>query len=182
MRYGTSTDLAVYGVVATIAALFQAMFCGVGQAIQPIVSANFGAGQRERCQQVWKLSLRTALLLGVFFVLVCMLFPTWIVRVFMAVNAEVLAAAPGILRRYSMLFLFQGITVLSTYYLQSIMQNRQSMAVALLRSAALSGALLALLPIALGITGVWIAMPISECLTAVLALYFVYKDRFRKSA
>ena len=40
MRYGNATALAVYGVVATISSLFQALYCGVGQAIQPIVSAN----------------------------------------------------------------------------------------------------------------------------------------------
>ena len=79
MRYGNATDLAVYGVAATIAALFQAMFCGVGQAIQPIVSANFGAGQHGRCREVWQMSFATALLLGVIFVLTCMLFPTQIV-------------------------------------------------------------------------------------------------------
>ena len=120
MRYGNATDLAVYGVAATIAALFQAMFCGVGQAIQPIVSANFGAGQHGRCREVWQMSFATALLLGVIFVLTCMLFPTQIVQIFMAVNSDVLAAAPRILRLYCLLFIFQGITVLSTYYLQSI--------------------------------------------------------------
>ena len=176
MRYGTSTDLAVYGVAATIAVLFQAMFCGVGQAIQPIVSANYGANQRERCQKAWQMSFRTVLLLGVFLLMVCVLFPTQIVRLFMAVNDEVLAAAPRIMRIYCTLFLFQGITVLSTYYLQSIMQNRQSMAVSLLRSAVLSGILLAVLPMFFGITGVWIAQPVSECITTVIALLFIQKN------
>lgn len=176
MRYGNATDLAVYGVAATIAALFQAMFCGVGQAIQPIVSANFGAGQHGRCREVWQMSFATALLLGVIFVLTCMLFPTQIVQIFMAVNPDVLAAAPRILRLYCLLFIFQGITVLSTYYLQSIMQNRQSMIVALLRSAVLSGGLLLLLPRLLGITGVWIALPISECITAAAALIFIRRN------
>lgn len=47
MKYGSTTELAVYGVIATIASLFQALFCGVGQAIQPLVSANFGAGKKN---------------------------------------------------------------------------------------------------------------------------------------
>ena len=122
------------------------------------------------------MSFATALLLGVIFVLTCMLFPTQIVQVFMAVNPDVLAAAPRILRLYCLLFIFQGITVLSTYYLQSIMQNRQSMIVALLRSAVLSGGLLLLLPRLLGITGVWIALPISECITAAAALIFIRRN------
>src|SRR5699024_5118106 len=45
MLRSTATDAGLYGVVPTIAAVFQAMFCGVGQEIQRIVSAPFGAGQ-----------------------------------------------------------------------------------------------------------------------------------------
>ena len=58
-RYGNTDALAIYGVVATIASLFQALFCGVGQAIQPIVSANCGAKQTERIRSVWNMALMT---------------------------------------------------------------------------------------------------------------------------
>ena len=55
MRYGNATDLAVYGVAATIAALFQAMFCGVGRPFSPLylpISAQASmddAGRYGRC-------------------------------------------------------------------------------------------------------------------------------------
>ena len=48
LRYGSEVELAIYGVMTTIAALVQAMYCGVGQAIQPLVSANFGGRQYGR--------------------------------------------------------------------------------------------------------------------------------------
>ena len=61
MRYGGTVELAVYGVVATAGSLFQALFCGVGQAIQPLVSANYGAGNMGRVRAFWKLSFCTSL-------------------------------------------------------------------------------------------------------------------------
>ena len=57
MKYGDANDLAVYGMVATVSNLFLSMFSGVGQAIQPIVSANCGAREKERIKQTWRLSL-----------------------------------------------------------------------------------------------------------------------------
>lgn len=175
MRYGDTNALAVYGVVATITSLFQALYCGVGQAIQPIVSANCGAMQADRIKQVWKMSLTTVIVLGIGFTAVGELFPTQIVRLFMDVTSEVLAAAPGIIRPFFLLFLFLGITVLATYHLQSIMHGTVSMVIALLRSVVISGWLLFVLPLFLDITGVWIAMPISEFIVTVVALLYIYK-------
>lgn len=175
MRYGDTNALAVYGVVATITSLFQALYCGVGQAIQPIVSANCGAMQADRIKQVWKMSLTTVIVLGIGFTSVGELFPTQIVRLFMDVTPEVLTVAPGIIRPFFLLFLFLGITVLATYHLQSIMHGRMSMMVAILRSVVISGLLIYVLPLFVGILGVWVAMPISELIVAIIALIYIQK-------
>lgn len=175
MRYGDTNALAVYGVVATITSLFQALYCGVGQAIQPIVSANCGAMQADRIKQVWKMSLTTVIVLGIGFAAIGELFPTQIVRLFMDVTPEVLTVAPGIIRPFFLLFLFLGITVLATYHLQSIMHGRMSMMIAVLRSVVISGLLIYILPLFMGILGVWVAMPISELIVAIIALIYIQK-------
>ena len=175
MRYGDTNALAVYGVVATITSLFQALYCGVGQAIQPIVSANCGAMQTQRIKQVWKMSLTTVIVLGIGFTAIGELFPTQIVRLFMDVTPEVLTVAPGIIRPFFLLFLFLGITVLATYHLQSIMHGRMSMMIAVLRSVVISGLLIYILPLFMGILGVWVAMPISELIVAIIALIYIQK-------
>ncbi len=175
MRYGDTNALAVYGVVATITSLFQALYCGVGQAIQPIVSANCGAMQTQRIKQVWKMSLTTVIVLGIGFTAVGELFPTQIVGLFMDVTPEVLTIAPGIIRPFFLLFLFLGVTVLVTYHLQSIMHGRMSMMIAVLRSVVISGLLIYILPLVMGILGVWVAMPISELIVAIIALIYIQK-------
>ena len=80
MRYGGATELSVYGVAATIASLFQALFCGVGQAVQPLVSANFGAGKTERIRSVLRMSMLTVLVMGVLFTALGELLPVQITR------------------------------------------------------------------------------------------------------
>lgn len=175
MRYGDATALAVYGVVATIASLFQALYAGVGQAIQPIVSANCGAMQSDRIKQTWKMSLSTVVIMGIVFTAIGLLLPEQITQLFMETTPEVLAAAPGIIRPYFLVFLTMGITVLATYHLQSIMHGTMSMVVAILRSAVISGVLMFVLPLFLDILGVWLAMPISELIVAAIALYYIYK-------
>lgn len=173
MRYGGTAALAVYGVIGTICTLFQALFRGVGQAIQPIVSANCGAGQTERIEQAWKLSLRTVIALGAVFTAIGEVWPEQIVQLFIDTTPEVVTIAPSIIRPYFLVFLFLGITVLSTYYLQSNMHGKMSIVVAILRSVIISGLLLFVLPIFMGITGVWLAMPIAELIVTVVALRYI---------
>lgn len=173
MRYGGATELAVYGVIVTLTSLIQAVYCGVGQAIQPLVSVNYGAGQTGRVREFLKLSLLTSGWMGIVFTLTAEAFPIPIIRLFMNATPEVLAAAPEIMRCYAALYLFLGITVLATYYLQSVMRDKASVLVSVLRSLVISGALLYALPLVLGIRGVWLAMPVSEFLVMVLALALI---------
>ena len=120
------------------------------------------------------MSLTTVIVLGIGFTAVGELFPTQIVRLFMDVTPEVLAAAPGIIRPFFLLFLFLGVTVLATYHLQSIMHGRMSMMIAVLRSVVISGLLIYILPLVMGILGVWVAMPISELVVAAIALCYLH--------
>lgn len=175
LRYGSEVELAIYGVMTTIAALVQAMYCGVGQAIQPLVSANFGGRQYGRVRQFLKMSVVTVLIMGVLFMVLAEGLPVPIVQLFMDATPVVLAAAPSSMRLYSLLYLFLGFTVLSTYYLQSVMRDRASMAIGILRSLVVSGLLLYLLPLFWGINGVWLALPISECIVTVVAAVFLSK-------
>lgn len=173
--YGDTDSLAVYGVVVTITLLFQSLYSGVGQAIQPIVSANCGAGQDGRIRQVWKMSLSTVIAMGILFMAIGELLPVQIVCLFMNVTPEVLDIAPSIVRPYFLLILFLGITVLSTYHLQSTMHGKMSMTIAVLRSVVVSGLLLMGLPAIFDILGVWLVLPISELIVAIISLEYIYR-------
>ena len=140
-----------------------------------IVSANCGAMQTKRIKQTWKMSLTTVMVMGCLFTVIGELFPEQIVKLFIDATPQVIEAAPSIIRPFFLLFFFLGITVLATYHLQSIMHGTMSMVIAVLRSVVISGLLLFVLPLFLDITGVWIAMPISEFIVAVIALLYIYK-------
>lgn len=177
MRYGSTVELSVFGVIATVSSLFQALFGGVGQTIQPLISANYGAGNKKRVQAFWKMSLKTVLIIGVIFTFVGELFPIQLVNLFINATPEVVTAAPSIIRSYFGVYLFLGVSVLSTYYLQSTLQDKLSILIAILRSFIVSGLLIFILPAVIGIGGLWIALTCSELIVAIIALKFIYKQK-----
>ena len=171
MRYGSVAALSIYGVVGTIGQLCQAVFRGVGQALQPISSLNFGAGKRDRIRAAYHMSVVATVIISVAITVTGELFPIELTKIFIAATPEVLREAPMIYRIYFTAFLFMGINVLSTYYLQSVMRERESMVVAISRSVVLSGALLILLPVFFGLNGVFAAIPAAELIVMMIALH-----------
>jgi putative MATE family efflux protein len=170
MRYGGTSALAVFGVAATVSSLFQALFSGVGQAVQPIVSTNFGSGKTGRIHKTFAMAIITISIMGTVFTGLGLFLPNAIVRLLMNATPEILDIAPPIIRTYFLLFLCMGINVFATYYLQSILKTKVSLIISLLRGIIISGTLLVILPFVFGLNGVWWAMPISECLVTIISI------------
>ena len=170
MKYSGTAALAIYGLLCTIAALFLSIFSGIGQAAQPIVSANFGAGQLDRYRMIAKIGMRTAVIFGIISFAVCALFPSQIIWLFMKETPEVVEIAPFIIRVYAISFLPMAINMFSTAYLQSVTKAASSTVISLLRGLILTSILLYVMPLFFGSSGIWWAFTIAESLTAAVAV------------
>lgn len=171
MRYGGTTELAVFGVVITISALFQQLYGGIGQAVQPLISANFGAGNYTRIRLAFRLAAATTAGCSLLFSAIGLLLPNAVVRLFISVTPEVLSEAPAIIRINFLGFLFMGINIFATFFLQSVMETTASAMIAFLRGIVISTVLVFLLPVWMGIDGIWWSVVITELLVLVLTAF-----------
>lgn len=178
MRYGGETALSVFGVILTCSGMFQHIYTGVGQAMQPIATTNYGAGKRKRIAYLRRISEWTVIVMGICFMLTGILFPTQLIDFFVDATPEVLRAAPTIMRIYFLSFPCMGINIWATFYFQSIMRTRTSAVLTILRGIVVSGIFLYLLPIWLGINGVWWAMVLTEgIVTGITCMCIFYTNR-----
>lgn len=175
LKYGGEAALAVFGMVITCSSMFQHLFTGVGLAIQPIVSTNYGAGLTERIREVDKLSAATALIMGLIFTAAGLLFPLQLTEFFINTTPEIIDIAPEIIRIYFLSFFPMGLNIQATYYLQSVMKTEWSLILSLLRGLIFSGILVYLLPIFWGLNGVWWAMTITEFAVSVITIICLKK-------
>ena len=175
MRYLGTNALAVYGPIIQVITFVQCCAYSVGQAAQPLISMNFGAGKGGRIRETLRLSLLTAVFFGVFWTVLSMACPNVYIRIFMEPTAEILAMAPTIIRTYALSFLLLPFNIFSTYYFQAIMKPKAAFVVSVARGVVVSGILIMLLPLA-GKDLLWLAMPITELLTAFYAVLTICKD------
>lgn len=172
MRLLGSDALAVYGIIVNVSTIVQCCGYSVGQAAQPILSQNFGAGLYPRIRQLLRLAVTASICFGIAWTAAVWAAPLAFVKVFMAPSPEVLAIAPAILRAHALSFLLLPLNIFSTYFFQSVLRAELSFGIAVSRGALISGSLILLLPALLGPDAIWYAMPLTELLVflAVAAL------------
>lgn len=175
MMYLGTDALAVYGVIVNISTIVQCCGYSVGQAAQPLLSVNFGAGKWLRLRDTLKYALYTSACFGIVWTLFIWAFPNGFIRVFMAPTEAIYRIAPFIMRSYGISFLLLPLNVFSTYYFQALMKPGTSFFVSVARGLAVSGALILLLPAVFWGNAMWFAMPITEIIVAVFAVFFIRK-------
>ncbi len=174
MKYLGSDALSIYGPVINVSTFVQCCAYSVGQASQPIISTNYGAGNGKRIRETLKYSLITTTLFGLFWTSLSLAVPNLYIMIFMSPTDEILKLAPGIIRVYALSFLLLPYNIYSTYYFQAIIKPKTAFTVSVMRGLVISGALILALPLMFAPSTLWWSMPITE---ALVALYVTAKIR-----
>lgn len=175
LKYLDTDALSVYGIIINISTFVQCCAYSIGQASQPMISTNFGAGKGERISEILKYTLGTAAVFGVIWTVLAEFAPNFFVRIFMTPTKEILAIAPSIICTYGLSFLLLPLNVFSTYYFQALMKPFASFAVSVSRGALISGLLIYALPAIAGADAIWFSMPLTELIVAICVIALMAK-------
>lgn len=175
LKYLGTSALSVYGIIINISTFVQCCAYSIGQAAQPMISANFGAGKGARISHILKYALGTAAVFGLIWTTLSELAPNFFVNIFMTPTEEILAIAPNIIRTYGISFLLLPLNIFSTYYFQALMKPSTSFIVSVSRGALISGSLICLLPAIAGADAIWFSMPLTELIVAVYVVTMMIK-------
>ncbi len=167
MKYLDSNALAIYGPIINISTFVQCCAYSVGQAAQPIISTNYGAGKAGRIKETLKYSICTAFIIGIVWTILSESIPNALIGIFMTPTDEILNQAPLIVRTYAVSFILLPFNIFATYYFQAIMKPKTSFVISVARGLVISGALILILPSLFTPNFIWWAMPITELIVAV---------------
>lgn len=175
LKYLGTEALSVYGIIINISTFVQCCAYSIGQASQPMISTNFGAGKGARISEILKYAIGTAAVFGLLWTALAEFVPTLFVRIFMTPTEEILAIAPNIIRSYGISFLLLPFNIFSTYYFQALMKPTTSFIVSVSRGALISGILIYLLPALAGANAIWFSMPLTELVVAIYVITMIVK-------
>ena len=165
--------VSAYGVIANYAIVAIAMFNGIAQGAQPLISDAYGRGeQNEQRKYLW-MGVGTALGLAMAFYTVSWVFTDRLVALFNSQHIEILASyAQEGMRLYFIGFFFAGVNIVICSYLSAVTKARISFIASVLRGLVAIVACSVILSGIWGMKGVWLAFPAAELLT-LLFLFIV---------
>lgn len=165
-------DLAV-GAMSVILSVVMIIFMSIiamNMASQPIISFNHGAKDYKRVKETLVIGMKAASYVAIAGTILVMVFPQQIVQVFNRESAELMDIGVRGLRLFMMAWPIVGFQIIVSNYYQSIGKAGIAAIMSLLRQVILLIPLLFWLPTVYGLTGVWIAGPISDTLSGVVVV------------
>lgn len=173
-KYGGDLAVGAMTILASVMQVTMLPLIGLTQGAQPIISYNFGAGQRDRVREAFRWLLLSCVCYSALLWLVCMLAPQLFIAVFTD-NAALAAFSRGVMRVYMAVSLLLGVQIACQNTFIALGNAKASLFLALLRKVILLIPLIYLLPAVLPdqVIAVFLAEPVADaCAVSVTALLF----------
>lgn len=166
-----NVGVAAYGVVANTSLVAAAVFNGVSQGSQPLISGYYGKGEYKSVKAIIKLCVVTTLALSVAVIAITYIFAEPITAIFNNENNQQLAeyAVSG-MRLYFMGFIFAGFNIVGTGILSAVEAAGWAFAASISRGFIAIAVCAFALAGLFGMTGVWLAFPVAELITLVIVI------------
>lgn len=149
--------------------LFNGFYLGFSIGISPIVGFQYGAGNRKQLRSIYRTSFLFVLASSVALTVIAVISSTPLVSVFTR-DPETFTLADAGFRIFAFNFLFSGFNIASSGFFTALSNGRVSAIISFLRTLVFIVLSLLTLPRFFGITGAWLAIPVAEFLTLMLAL------------
>lgn len=163
--------VAAYGVVANFALVATAIFNGVAQGAQPLVSQCYGKNDKAGAKKLLILGSCTALALAALLYAVVFGMTDTLVGWFNSEHSVQMAQfAHSGMRLYFLGYFFAGFNIVAAGYLSAVNRPAEASATSICRGMVAIVACSLVLSALFGMNGVWTAFPASEFLTTVLTL------------
>ena len=171
-----NTGVAAYGILANIALVLVSIYTGIGQGVQPIVSRYAGKdGERQR-RSLRRYALTASLFFALLSYLLIAVFAVPLADLFNREHDPVHTdIASNGMRIYFVSLFFSGINIVAAAFLSSADRPKQAFSVSILRGFVLIIPIAWGLSVLFGLTGVWMAVPVTEACVCLLALIFLFK-------
>ncbi len=170
MVYAGEAGVAAYGVMMYVNFTFISTFIGFVVGLSPVVSYHFGAGNKDELKSLLN---KSGVIIGIaslaMFTLAQLLsYP--LSYIFLSYDADLLALTIRGFSIFAFGFIFSGIGILGSSFFTALNDGVTSAIISFLRTIVFQIAAILILPIFLGIDGIWMSVAVAEMLATIVTV------------
>lgn len=179
MRYIGEDGVAAYGIIMYVSFIFAAIFIGYSIGSAPVIGYHYGAGNHAELKGLFRKSLCLIALWNIFLTALAVLTAQPLAQIFVGYDIGLTALTKRALCLYSLSFLVMGVNIFGSAFFTALGNGVVSAAVSFLRTLVFQVAAVLLLPLLLGLDGIWLAIVAAELLAlAVTVFFFIKKGKY----
>ena len=169
--------VAAYGAIMYITFIFMSIYLGYASGSAPLISFQYGAKNHEELHNLVRKSIVLMLGMGMVITMTAELAAEPLLGAFVGYDKELFSLTLHGYRMYVLAFLLMGLNIWGAALFTALNNGLVSAAISFLRTFGFEMAAVLLLPLWLGIDGIWISIFVAELCTCFFTVYFVMRKR-----
>ncbi len=170
----STTFIAIYGIVVNVNTIVLAALNGISNAMQPLISANYGAGLHDRIKKIYRTAVRFGLAFSIIVVALIEWQAEFVVSIFLEPGDGFLTQAALAVRLVALSYILASVNMLTVTFFQARQAYVAASCGSILRTLACPVAFVITGAALFGVHGVWAASLAIETVT-ILVLAVMYK-------
>lgn len=177
IHYIGEDGVAAYGIIMYVSFIFAAIFIGYSIGSTPIIGYHYGAGNHAELKGLLRKSFCLITLWNIVLTVLAILTAQPLAKIFVGYDIGLTELTTRALVLYSLSFLFMGYNIFGSAFFTALGNGVVSAAISFLRTLLFQIAAVLILPLLLGIDGIWLAIVAAELLALIITVYFFIRKK-----
>ena len=173
LRYTGEDGVAAYGVIMYTGMVFGAIFMGYAMGSSPLMSFQYGARNRREMRSLLMKSLGLIAAGSVAMFVAGQVLAEPLSRIFVSYDAALLELTVHGYRVYALCFLLMGFSIYGSAFFTSLGNGLVSALISFLRTLVFETASVIILPLWLGVDGIWLSVTVAELASVAVTTAFM---------
>ncbi len=175
LKYAGENGVAAYGVLMYVGMIFQSVFIGYAVGSAPIVSYNYGAENNAELKNVRKRGLSIILTAAILMFAFGELLGRPLAKIFVGYDPDLLDITAHAFAIFSFSFLGSGFSIFGSSFFTALNNGLISALISFMRTLVFEVIFVLILPIFLGIDGIWLSIIVAEVASVSVTAAFMIK-------
>lgn len=181
MKYIGTNGVVAYGIIMYVGFIFVGTYMGYAVGSAPVISYHYGAGNKDELKNLFKRSLTIIIVSSVVMTLIAEIIAGYLAGIFVSYDNNLLELTTEAIRIYAVSYLISGINIFASSFFTALNNGVVSAVISFMRMFVFQIVMILLLPVVLGISGIWTAVIVAEVLSVVISVMFLVKNRKKYS-
>mgnify|MGYP002431769814 CR=1 FL=1 len=177
LKYLGEDGVSAYGVLMYVQFVFVAIYIGYSIGCAPIVGFHYGAQNHPELKNMLRMSVILMSASGVVLTVLARVLAAPLAKIFVGYDEGLFTLTCHAFRLFSYAFLFAGFNIFASSFFTALGNGLISAAISFLRTLVFQTSSVILLPLLLGVDGIWYAITAAEIFATLISIIFLLAKR-----